>query len=140
MMAAALASMVVNQLGLPVIDDGNLVSLTALLTSAIQQSSTVKPSRIVTSSAGFTLSLSDYRVALNRTVAVAAQAIELPAGAVNGQEFVVEDIQGNFSGANKVTVSPPVGSISNEPTFVMNQDRQSALFAYLGTNIWSVKS
>lgn len=96
---------------------------------------------IVTSSALLNLSLIQRSVALFRSVAPAAQAITLPAGAANGKEFVIADVFGNLQAA-PVTVTPlGVGeTIANAANYVMNRNFQETLFRLYDngvTRIWS---
>lgn len=143
MPGAALANFISQQLGINVLDDGNLTALTANLTAAIAAPSSVKPTRIVSSSATLNLSCtSDYRVALNRTSGPTAQVVNLAATGtlVVGQEFVIADVAGNFDTA-AVTVTPPGGhTIAGLSTYVMNEKRQSAKFAYAGSSIWTIEA
>lgn len=141
-MVAALATYISNNTGgADVLDNGDLAALVAQLQNAISVASAIKPVRLVTSSAALGIALTDYRIGLNRVAGLAAMAINLPAvtDANIGQEFVVSDLKGNL-GAFPATVAPVVGTISGLANFVMNQDKQRALFVYYGTNIWGVET
>lgn len=97
------------------------------------------PARIETSvAAAVNVLLSDYSVGFNR--AATTQTVNLPNGASIGQSFKIEDLAGTFSPGNPVTVAPPAGTIAGRGNFVMNEARQSAVFTYYGSNLWSVAS
>lgn len=139
-MAAVLAQYISVQNGnVDVLDDGDQAALLAKLTSAIAIGAGLRPARIVVSSAPLNVLLSDYRIGLNRSAGVAAMNILLPAvtNANIGQEWVIEDLKGNLQGA-PATVIPPVGTITDAANYVMTENKQSATFAYYGTNLWSV--
>lgn len=138
--SAALANYVSQQTGLDVLDDGNLAGFITKLTNAIVIGGNIRPARIVTVSAALAVLLTDYRIGLNRVAGVTAVAATLPAGAAVGQSFIIEDLQGNFFNF-PVTVNPQAGqTIAQLPNFVMNVNRQSAVFTFYGSNTWSVKS
>jgi len=142
-MVAALANWISQALSINVLDDGNVANLTSEIASAVQSGANIKPARIVSSSAVLNLSTADYAVGLQRTVAVAAMVINLPAGASNGQEFVIDDLVGNLNEQTgfPATVTPPAGhNIANEATFVMAADRMTAKFRFYSPNSWSVAS
>lgn len=117
----------------------NLV--TAGQMAAMQQSGVLSPSRIVTASGVFVMNTSDANggVGLNRTSAVGVSSTTLPAGAVAGQLYAIEDLAGNFQ-ADPVTVNAPAGmTIAGQLTAVLNVNRQCAYFRFYGSNIWSFK-
>lgn len=98
-----------------------------------------QPARIETlTSVSLNILLTDYAVGLNR--AATTQTLNLPNGAAVGQSFKVEDLAGTFSPVNPVTVAPPAGTIAGLASFKMNEARQSAIFTYYGSNLWSVAS
>ena len=101
--------------------------------------SSAPASRIISSSTGTTLLTTDYRVGFLRTLNLSATAVALPTITV-GQELVVQDLGGNFS-AYPVTISPPAGMTfsGGRTTYVMNEDNQTARFAFYGQNIWGVE-
>lgn len=138
--AHCLAQYMTNQTGQDVLDDQDVNAFLATLQAAIVTGSGLKPARVVTLSVNIDIDLTDYAIAFNRTVGVAALTATLPA-AQNGQEFVLEDTVGNFFAA-PVTVVPQVGdTIANEAQFVLNQNKQSAIFRYYASaNLWSVAS
>jgi hypothetical protein len=139
-MMAAIANYISQQLGIDVLDDGNVAGLVTNLTNAIVTGANIKPAVTVVLSANFTITAAQYHIGLSRTVAPAATQITLPtlgAGAV-GQEFVIEDLVGNFDVFN-VTVVPPAGqTIAGQAQKVLNQAGQSAKFTWYGNNQWSV--
>lgn len=137
-MAAALAQYIVDQTGLDVLDDGDLSAMVDLISQAIVIGSGVKPVRVITVSATVVVALTDYRLVLNRTAGVAALAVNLPAGALVGQEFVVVDVVGNLQPA-PATVTPPSGTIAGLANFVMNENRQSQRFVRVTADLWSVE-
>jgi hypothetical protein len=97
--------------------------------------------QVVASSGNFTLTASQYRVGLQRTTSPATTMITLPTlpNSAAGQQFVIEDLQGNFNGF-PVTVVPPAGTISGHSQEVLDLDRGSWTFTWYGNNIWSVAS
>jgi len=138
MMAAAIANYIAQQLTVDVLDDGDVAGLVVKLTNAITTGAALKPSRIVAASAVLNIGTADYAIGLNRVAGLAAMVANLPGAAQVNQEFVLEDLAGNFN-AFPVTVTPPVGhSIAGEATWLMNVDRGSNKFRYYGSNIWSV--
>jgi hypothetical protein len=142
-MASVLAQYIANVTGNDVLDDGDAAGKLALLVNAITTGANIKPARVVTVSTALTIVPADYAVGLARVAAPAAVAASLPAGAANGQEFVLEDLVRNFN-AFPVTVSPPGGdNIIGRATFVCNLDGGSWTFRkYVqgGSSTWSVKS
>lgn len=98
-----------------------------------------QPARVETSTgASLNVLVTDYAVGMNR--AATTQTQNLPGGAAVGQSFKIMDLAGTFSPANPVTVAPPAGTIAGLASFVMNEARQSAIFTYFGSNLWSVES
>lgn len=137
--AYVFAQTIVDKLGLDALDDGDLPTLLARYKSSISVTALNKPSRIVTVSTALTVLTTDYAIGLNRTAAPAATAAALPNGAVAGDEYVIDDLAGNFN-AFPVTVSPPAGhTIAGLATWVCNVDRSSNGFRFYGSNIWSVR-
>lgn len=114
---------------------------TAGCADAMVQASTsgsINASRIVTTSGAFTMSTSDYAVGLDRTSSPAVSSTTLPSGSQSGQAYSIEDLAGNFN-AYPVTVNAPVGmTIAGESSITLNVNRQSVIFRYYGSNIWSV--
>lgn len=141
--ASVIAQFVANQTGDAVLDDGDAAGKLALLTSAIQIGANIKPARIVTVSTALVFAPADYAIGLLRTASPAATAASLPSTAQNGQEFVLDDLKGNFFGF-PVTVSVPAGdNILGEPSFVCAVDGGSWIFRkYVngGSSVWSVRS
>lgn len=138
MMSAGLANYISQQLAIDVLDDGDVAGLVAKITSAVTTGANIKPARIVTSSALLNLVTGDYAIGFARVAGLAAQVAQLPAGAQVGQEFVLEDLIGNFN-AFPVTVIPPGGdSIAGLANFAMSIDRGSRKFRRYGSNLWSV--
>ena len=139
MISAAVANYISNTLGISVLDDGNLSALVANLTSAISTGSTIKPGRIVTSSATLNMLYTDYAIGLQRSVGAAAQTVNLPTTnlAVN-QEFRVDDLQGNFQ-ADPITLVPPAGhNIAGLATWPLNINRGSWIPHYYGSSTWGI--
>lgn len=139
-MSAAMANYISAKTGLDVLDDGDVAALITKLTAAITAGSAVRASRIVTVSTALAVTLADYAVGLNRTVSPAATAATLPTGAVAGQEFVIDDLSKNAA-LFPITVTPPGGqNIAGDANFIMNVNKQCAVFRYYGSNIWSVNA
>ena len=101
---------------------------------------TLRPSAIVTLSSTLIMNAAQYRIGFNRTLSVSATTVELPPNGTlqAGQEFVIEDLAGNFFNF-PVTLVPSAGTIAGEPQAVLNKDGQSATVAYYGSNLWSIK-
>lgn len=137
-MSAVLAQMIANETGSNVLDDGDINGKVALLFNAIQITAGIRPTRVVNVSTALTVNLTDYYIGLNRTAAPAATAAQLPTPTQAGQEFVIEDLKGNFFNF-PVTVSPPAGhTIAGNSQQVCNIDRGSWKFTFYGTTLWSV--
>jgi hypothetical protein len=137
MMTAALGNFISQQLGINVLDDGNLTNLTANLTSAVSTQSSSRPARIVTASTALNVLATDYAVGLNRTAAPAAMVVNLPTPAV-GKEFKISDLAGNFN-ADPITLTPPVGhSIAGEATWLLNVNRGAWIVQYFGSSLWDI--
>lgn len=138
--AAALAQFISDTLDEDVLDNGDQAAFILQLQQALTIAAASRGARIVTASTTLNLLITDYAIGLNRTVGPAALVANLPAGPAVGQSFVIEDLAGNMS-TYPVTVTPPAGTaIGNLPTFIMNEDLQSAEFRYYGSNLWSVRS
>lgn len=136
--AAMLAQLIVNQLNEAVLDNGNLTTLVGQLTAAIQQAAgSGRPGRIVTSSAALTVNLTDYYIWLQRAAGVAAMNTNLPAGANVGQDFVIQDIQGNMQ-AYPLTLVPPAGQTIPGGK-VLAEDFGTIVATYAGSNLWSTR-
>jgi hypothetical protein len=96
---------------------------------------------IIRSSAILNLTLIQRSIALLRSAAPAVQAINIPAGAVNGKEFVITDVFGNLQ-QFPATVTPlGVGeTIAGAANYVMNRNFQETIFRLYDdgtTRIWS---
>lgn len=96
---------------------------------------------IVHSSAALNLTLIQRAIALLRSAAPAAQAINIPAGASNGKEFIIEDVFGNLQ-PFPVTVTPlGVGeTIAGAGAYIMDRNFQTTTFRLYDdgtTRIWS---
>lgn len=101
---------------------------------------TYPPAQTVTTSTLFTFTLSMFRVGFQRTLNVAAFNVQLPAGALVGQEFVIQDLQGNFQ-SYPVTVLPPAGqTITGRPSYTISEDFGTARFTYYGSSLWGVEA
>lgn len=139
MTSAALANYISQQLGIAVLDDGNLTTLTANLTSAVGVGATVRPGRLVSSSATLNMLSTDYGIAFDRTAGLAAMVANLPTtGLQVNQEFRLDDVEGNFH-AFPVTLTPPAGhNIAGEATWVLNVNRGCWMPKYYGSNTWGI--
>jgi hypothetical protein len=125
--------------GIDVLDNGNIATLLTNFAAAVSLGAGVRPAREVTASANFQIALADYRIGMRRTAGVAAMQITLPpvTDANIGQEWLIEDLQGNFFAA-PITVLPSSGTIAGQAQRVLNVDRQSWKFGYYGNTRWSV--
>jgi hypothetical protein len=96
---------------------------------------------IVTSSAALNLTLIQRSIALRRSAAPAAQAINIPAGALNGHEIIIEDVFGNLQGFPATVTPLGIGeTIVGAANYVMNRNFQSTTFRLYDdgvTRIWS---
>lgn len=138
MIAAAIANYISQQLGIDVLDDGNLSNLVSNLTSAVATGATIKPGRIVTSSATLNMSATDYAIGLQRSVALAAQVVNLPATPQVNQEFRLDDLNDNFA-QYPVTWTPPAGhNVAGLVSWVCNVNRGSWVAHYYGSNTWGI--
>lgn len=122
---------------------GDLASnfVTAGQMAAMVQVAGLYPTRIVQNSGVFVMTNADANggVGLQRVVGPGPSQTTLPATAVPGQSYAVEDLVGNFN-PYPVSVAAPVGHlITNEPSILLNINRQCAYFRYYGSNAWSVK-
>lgn len=139
--SAAVAQYIQNQLGIAVVDDGNLANFVTNLTNAIQTGANIKPAAIIAASANLNITAANYALGFLRTVAPAALNAQLPNNAQNGQEFVIEDLANNFN-AFPVTVLPPAGdSIAGAAAWLCQVDGGSWKFrkyANGASNVWSV--
>jgi len=139
MISAALANFISNQLGIAVLDDGNLSNLISNLTAAIGVGGQTSPSRTVTSSANFNILTSDGAIAMARVAGVAATTGTLPSGAAIGQKFKIADVVRNFQ-AFPFTVAAPVGhNIVGLAEVVLNVNGVAAEFQFHGNSTWSVE-
>lgn len=118
----------------------NLV--TAGVIQAMIQSSALFPARTITASGAFAMSRADANggVGLNRTSALAASSTTLPATAIDGDVYWIEDLAKNFHDY-PVTVTAPAGTtIAGVATAVLNVNGQCAQFRfYADSNLWSFK-
>lgn len=97
---------------------------------------------LVRSSAALNLTLNQRAIALLRSAAPAAQAINIPAGATNGKEFVITDVFGNLFDFPATVAPLGVGeTIAGAASYKMNVNFQETLFRLYddgaGTRIWS---
>jgi hypothetical protein len=115
-------------------------NLTQLWQAILGFGGTLRPAEIVTLSSELVMTAALYRVGFNRTASVTVTTVLLPPNATvqPGQEFVIEDLFGNFD-AFPVTLIPSAGTIAGEAEWVLNKAGQSATLAYYGSNLWSIK-
>jgi hypothetical protein len=101
----------------------------------------IRPAQIVTLSSALVMTTAMYRIGFNRTASLSATAVSLPAngGVTPGQEFVIEDLAGNFQ-AFPITLTPSAGTIGGKAEFVLNKNGQSATIGYYGSNLWGIKA
>lgn len=137
--AYAFAQFIVSQIDQDVLDNGDPDTIVAQFEMAVQQAATIKPApRILTLSDDIATTLTDYLIGFNRTVGVAATGVSIINGMQPGQEFVVQDLVGNFN-ANPVTITPPAGSINGLANFACNVDRGRWVITYWGSNIYTIE-
>lgn len=139
-MVSAIATWLSEQLSSDILDDGDVGGLVDKIRSAIVIGANIKPAIVITASNNFAIDASQYHIGIARSIAPAAINGQLPTLTADqiGQEFVVEDLLGNFN-AYPVTIVPPVGqSIAGRAQWVLNRDCQSAKFTWYGNNLWSV--
>lgn len=133
----AVAKFIIDQLPTEdVLDNGDGDAIAVQIAAAVSARAGVKPGRIVTASTTLTIVKGDGIIGLNRTVGPAAMNANLPANAVQFQEFEISDIAGNFFDA-PVTFVPPAGTINGAANWVANQNRQRVGLTYWGGNIWT---
>jgi hypothetical protein len=112
----------------------NILSLIVGLFTSVSPAS-----KVVSASTTYTFLSTDVRVGFLRTLNLAATTVQLVAIGV-GSEVIIQDLAGNFS-AYPVTVLPPAGTTfsGGRTTYVMNEDNQTARFAFYGNNIFGVE-
>lgn len=113
--------------------------VTAGTMSGMVQTAAAYPSRIVTASGVFTMTLNDANgvVGLNRTSSLATSSTVLPSSASAGQTYTIQDLARNFN-AYPVTVDYPAGQVGpgSALSTTLNVNGQSASFTYYGSNQW----
>ena len=139
--ATTLAQLVADTLSEDVLDDADIAAFQDQLSRTIQALGANTSSRVVTSSAPLAILVTDYAVGLDRSAGLGAIAITLPTNATvaEGQSFVIQDLSGNLA-LYPATVTPSSGTIAGLANFVMNQNRQSTIFRYYGSNLWGVQA
>lgn len=114
----------------------------ALWAALFATATSTAPSRIVTVSGAFAMTVADAggAVGLNRAGAnPGVSSTTLPPAAVPGMIFAVEDLNKNFQ-AGPVTVNAPAGmTIAGAPSSVLNINGQCAYWRFYGSNLWSFK-
>ena len=115
-------------------------NLAPILNAIVNLFTTTSPAaRIYSASTTLTIAVTDFRVGLQRLINLNAMNAQLPLAAAIGQEFVLQDLAGNFS-QYPVTVLPPAGmTIVGRASYVMNEDNQTSRFAFYGANLWGVE-
>ena len=115
-------------------------NLAPILNAIVNLFTTTSPAaRIYSASTTLTIAATDFRVGLQRLINLNAMNAQLPLAAAIGQEFVLQDLAGNFS-QYPVTVLPPAGmTIVGRASYVMNEDNQTSRFAFYGANLWGVE-
>ena len=114
--------------------------LNNILTQIVNLFTSASPAyRIVSASTALALLTTDFRIGFLRTLNLANTQVQLVV-ITPGNEVVLQDLAGNFS-QYPVTVLPPAGMqfSGGRASYVMNEDNQTARFAYLGQNIWGVE-
>jgi hypothetical protein len=97
--------------------------------------------RIITASTPATIALTDNRVGFLRSTSLGATTAQMPTGAAINQEFIIQDLSGNFFNY-PITVLAPSGQTfaGGRGQYVMNENNQTARFAYYGSNVWGVEA
>jgi hypothetical protein len=115
-------------------------NLAPILNAIVNLFTTTSPAaRIYSASTTLTIAVTDFRIGLQRLINLNAMNAQLPPAAAIGQEFVLQDLAGNFS-QYPVTVLPPAGmTIVGRASYVMNEDNQTSRFAFYGANLWGVE-
>jgi hypothetical protein len=115
-------------------------NLAPILNAIVNLFTTTSPAaRIYSASTTLTIAATDFRIGLQRLINLNAMNAQLPLAAAIGQEFVLQDLAGNFS-QYPVTVLPPAGmTIVGRASYVMNEDNQTSRFAFYGANLWGVE-
>lgn len=115
---------------------------TAGQAAAMLQTAQQAPTRQVTASGAFAMSISDANghVGLNRTASLAPSSAALPNSFSPGNFVYIDDLQGNFN-AFPVTMAYPAGMAGpgGVTTQVLNVNKQSGCFTYYGSNQWMFK-
>jgi hypothetical protein len=112
----------------------------AVLLSAAAAAEPPHSARIVTSSEDMQIAKTDHTIGLKRTVSPHKTVLTLPPDAEPDQEFVIDDLEENFSSA-PVTVRAPAGHmiLKMRPAWVLAGDGSHTAFRYLGEKLWSVE-
>lgn len=138
--SAAIAQYIQNQLNVDVLDNGDLAGFIANLTNAIATGAAIKPAAVIAASANVNIAVNQYALGFARVAGIAALNAQLPGAAQVGQEFVIEDLIGNFN-AFPVTVLPPGGdTIASAANWICNRDKGSWTFRKYANNFWGVKN
>ena len=100
----------------------------------------VKSARIVTSSEDLQITKSDHAIGLKRTIKPHKTIVMLPADADPDQEFVIDDLEGNFNHV-PVTVLTPDGHtfLKNKREYGLPIDWGHFAFRYFGDKTWSAE-
>jgi hypothetical protein len=116
-------------------------NLTQLWAAILGFGGTLRPAVPITLSSTHAMAASDYAIGFNRTLSVSATTVNLPPnGTVQpGQEFVIEDLAGNFD-TFPITLVPSAGTIGGQAQWVLNTPGQSATVRYYGSNLWGIKT
>jgi hypothetical protein len=100
----------------------------------------VRSARVVTSSDDLQLTKSDHTIGLKRTVKPHKTVVMLPSDAEPDQEFVIDDLAGNFYRV-PVTVLAPDGHtfLNNKRAFGLVIDWGHTAFRYFGDKTWGAE-
>lgn len=138
--SAAIAQYIQNQLNVDVLDNADLAGFIANLTNAIATGAAIKPAAVITASANLNIAVNQYALGFARVAGVAALNAQLLGASQVGQEFVIEDLVGNFN-AFPVTILPPVGdTISSNASWVCNRDNGSWRVRKYANNFWGISN
>lgn len=115
---------------------------TAGQAAAMAQTAQLAPTRIVTTSGAFTMTISDANghIGLNRSASLATSSATLSSAFVPGNFVFIDDLAKNFQ-AFPVTVTYPPGTTGpgGAASQVLNVNGQSACFTLYPSNLWMFK-
>ncbi|WP_072824772.1 hypothetical protein [Bradyrhizobium erythrophlei] len=97
-----------------------------------------RSARIVTSSEDLQITKADHTIGLKREVNPHKTVLTLPPDAEPDQEFIIDDLVGNFRTIS-VTVRAPGGHMILNRRTLWVLDSNHVAFRYFGEKLWSVE-